>query len=521
MEMNLDVAAYPASGDILNANGTTIGSERPLPTTGPVELYSPDWWLRRLTRRLQNRAAVCDSFYRYYEGDQPLAFASSKFNAAFGARYRRLPANFMPLVIDAERERLIVQGFRFGKNDADRGVWRIWQDNQLDAESQIAHEIALTKGTAYAMVAPGPTITIEDPSETIVETAPGNRRTRLAALKVWHDDDGYYRAYLFLPEYIYKYRSASPRSLDLSTDLTQVAWVPGPPVDESFPVRNAIGVVPIVPLLNRPLRSGVGRSEIEPVMGNQSAINFLRFAALVGADTAALPQRWAKNIEVPIDPDTGRPETPFRSGVDNLWVARRPTPEEVQDYGDKFPDPSFGQFPAADLKPFVDMIREEIGQMSSISRTPYHYLLGTPSSVPPSGESLKASEAPLVKKVGAQAIHFGEGWEETMRVALLAAGQASKARTDGETIWADPETRNEAARTDSILKQYAAGLLPDEVAWEELGYSPQQIERMKALREQEKAAASAAPAPAAPTQAPGAPSGAVPGDPFTSQGVTT
>jgi hypothetical protein len=66
-----------------------------------------------------------------------------------------------------------------------------------------------------------------------------------------------------------------------------------------------------------------------------------------------------------------------------------------------------------------------------------------------------------------------------MRVALLAAGQASKARTDGETIWADPETRNEAARTDSILKQYQAGLLPDEFALEELGYSQQQIERSR------------------------------------------
>ena len=201
----------------------------------------------------------------------------------------------------------------------------------------------------------------------------------------------------------------------------------------------------------------------------------------------AFPQRWAINIDIPVDPDTGQPIAPFKPGVDNLWAMRRPDPDEVAEYGDKVPSPSFGQFPAADLRPYIEMIREEVGQMASISRTPYHYLLGEPTSVPPSGESLKSSEAPLVKKIGAQAIHFGEGWEETMRVALIAAGQGSKARTDGETIWADPETRNEAARTDSILKQYDAGLLPDEFALEELGYSQQQIERISGIRAQERA----------------------------------
>jgi hypothetical protein len=79
-----------------------------------------------------------------------------------------------------------------------------------------------------------------------------------------------------------------------------------------------------------------------------------------------------------------------------------------------------------------------------------------------------------------------------MRVAMLADGQTAKARTDGETIWADPETRNEAARTDSILKQYQAGLLSQEVALEELGYSQQQIARIRGTE----------PVPVAPSEVP-------------------
>lgn len=447
----------------------------------PLELYSPEWWLKRLLARLKERARACAEYHTFYDGDQPLAFASRKFRQVYGSRVAGMPANFMPLVVDAERERLIVQGFRFGNRESDPGTWRIWQNNQLDAESQIAHEIALVKGAAYTLIAPsptGPVITIEDPEETVLETAPGNRRLRLAALKVWTDDDGYSRAYLYLPAEIYKFRSRE-RS---TWSLEKTTWEPLIENDEAWPLTNQLGVVPVVPLLNRPRRDGSGRSEIEPVRGNQLAINFLRFSALIGSDTAALPQRWAKNLDLTPDPNTGQVKAPFKTGEDTLWATRRPTAEEVSEYGDKFPYPEFGQFPAANLTPFVEMIREEVGEMSSISRTPYHYLLGTPQSVPPSGESLKSSEAPLVKKVIAQSVHFGEGWEETMRVALLAASQSSKARTDGETIWADPETRNEAARTDSILKQFQAGLLPDEVALEELGYSQQTIARIAALK---------------------------------------
>lgn len=493
----LDFSRFPHSGDILSDAGTTIVPTGGVARSTPVEIYSPEWWLDRLLRRLLGRVDACIRFHDFYEGRQPLAFASDKFVTEYGARVGKFPANFMPLVVDAERERLIVDGFRFGtKPESDRGVWKIWQQNQLDAESQIAHEIALSKGIVYAAVDPtadGPSITIEDPTETIVETAPGNRRTRLAALKVFLDDDGYNRAYLYLPDEIYKYRSDKRRSDSTVTGLSQVTWQPYVEEGEDFPLVNRLGVVPIIPLINRPQRNGMGRSEIEPVMGNQLAINFLRYAALIGSDVAALPQRWAKNLDLEVDPDTGQVKQPFRTGRDTLWATRRPTSAEVDEYAGKIPEVDFGQFPAADLGPFVRMIEEEIGMMASNSRTPYHYLLGSPTSVPPSGESLKSSEAPLVKKVVAQEIHFGEGWEETMRVALLADGQTTKAKTtDAETIWRDPETRNEAARTDSIIKQYVQGLLPDEIALEQLGYSQQQIERVLAIRAAEKAQRQAA-----------------------------
>jgi hypothetical protein len=469
----------------MNANAIKLG-----PST-PLEVGTPEWWARRLLSRLRARDGHYKSLADFYHGDQPLAFASDKFRQTFGSRYGQLTANFMPLVVDANRERLIIDGFRFGpKPEADKGVWRIWQANQLDAESLIAHEIALSRGVAYTLVAPpdrrtgeGPLVTIEDPREVIVETAPGNRRIREAGLKAWRDEDGYTRVYLYLPDFIYKYRSVQRRSV-AEASWESMTWEPFRVPDEDWPARNVLGVVPIIPLVNRPERDGSGQSEIEPVMGNQLAINTLRFDALVAAEYVAFPQRWATNIDIPTDEATGKDIAPFRPGVDNLWAVRRPTPDEVAEYADKVPEAKFGQFAQGDLEPYISMIREEIMQMSSNSRTPYHYLLGSQNSNPPSGEALKSVEAPLVSKVRVQAIHFGEGWEETMRVALVAAGQTAKAArsVDAETIWRDPETRNEAARTDAILKQYQAGLLPDDMALEQLGYSQQQIDRIRTKR---------------------------------------
>jgi hypothetical protein len=62
----------------------------------------------------------------------------------------------MPLVVESSVERLKVQGFRFGKSvfEADDDAWAIWQENDLDAESDMAHTEAVKLGEAYWLVAP-------------------------------------------------------------------------------------------------------------------------------------------------------------------------------------------------------------------------------------------------------------------------------------------------------------------------------------------------------------------------------
>jgi len=48
---------------------------------------------------------------RYYRGSHDLAFASAKFQNAFGALFREFALNLCPAVCDSVRDKLIVKGF--------------------------------------------------------------------------------------------------------------------------------------------------------------------------------------------------------------------------------------------------------------------------------------------------------------------------------------------------------------------------------------------------------------------------
>lgn len=478
-------------------------------TTAP-EANSPEWWLIRLLRRLQDRLPELQLYENYYEGNQPLAFASQKFKDAFGERFPAFTSNFSSLVVDGTAERLEVQGFRFGSDDANATVWRYWQENELDAGSQLAHTEALVKGLAYALVEPGeagPVITIEDACDAIVELAPKSRRERRAGLKRWIDDEQRLVVYLYLPDFIYKYRSkerwtdeygsywraATPWAEGYEWKLWDIAKIEPLVIQgEEWPLPNRLGVVPLVELANRPRLQAAGCSDIAPIRSNQDAVNKYRCDALIASEFAAFPQRYLLNFEPETDPATGRPKEPFRAAIDRLWTVPPPDPDI-----ENAPAPSFGQFAAASLEPYTRMIELEVGHISSISRLPYHYLLGSPQSVPPSGESLKSSEAGLVRKVGRAEMFLGEGWEEAMRVALIAGDENASAATfrGAETVWVDSETRNEATRTDSVVKLHAEGVIDDELAWEMAGLTRAQIDDMKERIAARKAEEAAAPAP--------------------------
>ena len=435
-------------------------------------------WFKRLGAVLDQRQGQMQLLDDYYRGNHPLLYASSKFRAAFGNMFMGFSDNWCGVVADALEERLDVEGFRMSSgagDSADDDAWRIWQANGLDAMSQMAHTEALVKGYSCALVwndpdhPETPRITVEDAREVAVALDRGNR-TRLAALKRWADDDDAKTVYatLYLPDRIEKWVSAKGQTAEAGWN-GPAGYLPRRVPDEPWPLPNPLGVVPVVPLVNRPNLRGRGESEIKEIIPIQNAVNKLTLDMLVAAEFAAYRQRWVTGMDIPVDPDTKKPVEPFKSAIDRMFVGE-----------DK--DTRFGSFDVTDLSNYTTAIDKLIGHIASITRTPSHYFMAGASGYP-SGETLKAAETGLVRKALRRMRYFGEAWEEVMRLAFAVLDDKRSEILDSETIWRNPESRNDAVTADMVVKVGSAPIeIPQEMLWEMLGLTPKQIERAKALR---------------------------------------
>jgi hypothetical protein len=453
---------------------------------------TPIWWLRVLDQERISRQPRMLMMDRYYYGDHQLPFLTRTHDAKMRSEFRTLledsRSNFMRLVVDVVEERLQVEGFRLSAaNDvaADRRAWEIWQANGLDADSQVAFIESLVKGVAYLSVwadSDGdgyPDIAVEDPLQTIVGYEPGtNFRRRAAALKVWRDDfSGKDRANVYLPDGIYKFEAADVRREFKAGDPAQLARIEvvrtmawNELEDEFLP--NPFGIVPIVPLRNRPRLLLEGEPEIADVYRIQNQINGFLFLLALAGYFGAHKQRWAVGLKIMEDAN-GKPVEPFDVAVDRLWSSENPNVK-------------FGEFTQTDLSGYISAIEQKTAHIAITTRTPKHYLL--PAGQEPSGDAIKSAESGLIKKVGRKMRPFGEGLEEVLRIARRFDGEQD-APVDSEIVWADPQIQTHAEITDAAIKRFAGGLTTWEQTMEDLGYTQTQIARMKQVRDEEAAAA--------------------------------
>lgn len=434
----------------------------------PLEPLSPNWWVARLYKQLVARRGMVDFYNDYYIGEHPLPWLAPQARDEFRRILKMTRSNYMGLVCDATAERAHIEGFRLGPEEkqADADTWRIWQANNLDSDFDMGILESLISGQSYTLVAPNrddektPHIWVEHASQAIVEYEPGsNRRKRAAGLKVWDDDwTQEVHATLYLPGFIYKFKAQRPQS---GVAPTNPEWNPREVQGEDWPAKNPLGVVPLIEIPNNPRLLTGGVSELFDVTDVQDRINKTVADRLMTQDYGAFPQKWA--VAWPNEDDDGNPNT--------IDIGRnRMVTTEVK-------ETQFGQWDAAPLDPYSGAKKEDVKDIASRTRTPAQYLLGEMSNV--NGETLKASESGLVSKSRHRMTPWGEGAEETVRVARLAAGLPVAGGLSMETIWRNPEFRTEAELTDAVVKKVSAGIISMRQAREDLGYTEAQIARME------------------------------------------
>lgn len=475
------------------------------PFLDTTTVTSPGWWLDRLSRRLDARVSGMTKYADYYAGRHPLMFATQKFREAFGDLFREVAVNFCEVVVDKLVERLEVQGFRLDSGEEANGqAWDYWQRNRLDSDFAKGIREGFIKGE-FAMTVWGedgvPRMTVEDPLLVIVAVDPSDTSKRRAALKRWYDGDlGQVFGTLYLPDAIYKFQSQtgvadpviSPTlgnvpMLYAFNAVGGIHWERRMVDGEPWPLPNALRAVPVVPFPNKPDLADIGVSELKNVIPIQDSINKLMSDLLIGSEFGAFRQRYAVNVNLEVNPDTGRPIEPWRIAVDRLLTA--PPPADPAQ-----PEVKFGEFSQTDLGGYIGAIEMALKDLAVITRMPPHYLLGN-TGVWPSGESLRSAETGLVRKAQDRMRDLSEPLEEVIRLAFQAAGRGGMEDVQIETLWANPETQTESAHVDALVKMQSLGV-PEEAIWEEIPASPTKIAHWKALRDiAEKEAAAKAPPP--------------------------
>lgn len=415
--------------------------------------------LERLSRVLDVTGPPLLDLNAYYSGTQPLTFLSAEAKEALGDRLRSLAVNFPKLAVDSLAERLSVEGFQID-GAYDGPVWQAWLNNEMDEGQHLIHteELAIRRGFVLVWARPdgSPSISVESALDTAVERDPVTREVTAAA-KRWVADNKAH-AMLFEPHQITGYMSHA--SVPTGGVVPPEGWQ----VSRSIP--NPLGVVPVVPFVNRGRLLDVdGVSEMEPVLDLADALNKLTADLMVSSEFFARPRRWVTGLEVEED-DDGNPVNPFGTEARRVWQSESP-------------ETRFGEFGATNLAGYSSAVAIITQQIGALTGLPPHYL-GLHGDQPASADAIRSSESSLVSKAVARQRTFGKSWAQV--AALVSMVSTGRRPAIVKPVWASPETRTPAQAADAAAKLVAAGIVPVEQALDDLGYSPEQVAGMRVMR---------------------------------------
>jgi hypothetical protein len=442
---------------------------------------SPDWLLDRHGRQILQQQARYDRLERYVSGDHPLPVGDQRYVKAMHELQRRARTNYVQLVTVAPVERMHVVGFRFGDSgEADRDAAKIWQASDMDYQAPLLHFSAATFGDAYVTVSPPdpqtglPVLTVEDPRYFSCEMDPAKVNSPIAAVKLWQDDiAGRTFAVVMTADGFYTYAGPAITDQDLTVPgLTRRLFGLSASWELVSTEANPIGRIPVVRFPWVLSFRGKSFAEGEGVLDIQDRINQEVFNRLVISRAQAFRQRMIVGAKSPADKGRGK-KPPFDPGADVLWVLDNP-------------DAKMFEAKEADINQLLAAIRDDVGDIAAITKTPPHYLLGEVVNV--SGDALKAAETGLVSKVKLRCRSMGWGWERAMRLAFAWMGDSRADDVTSEVLWADPEVKSRAELADALTKEVSAGV-PLELAMRRAGFLPEEIAFTTAERRKAEAKA--------------------------------
>ncbi|MFB7244635.1 phage portal protein [Streptomyces populi] len=432
-------------------------------------------------KELTGARPAYDQAALYYDGKVPEVFTSLRIRRALAARHVDFDLNFAKTPVDAVTDRLEIAGIT-GKDDEQTAlISQIWQDNQLDLEMPDVFRRAGEYGDAYLMVLPvedgdGKVVRVEmfynSPQTVRVIYDEENPRRKAFTIKRWCDGP-YLRAEVQYDDRTERWTTSADSRGEQPGDWQP--WPADPEDPESWVIEHEWGEQPTFHFrTDRPY----GTPEHYGAYGPQNAITKLQSTHMGTVDYQGFPQRYALTETANTDtsdlepgdfddgdwPQDDRGTGPSDSGDDSSLKAG---PGEMMLLrGFK----AVGQFDAAQPNVFLDPITFNVRAMAVICTTPLH--LFDPSGDQPSGQSVRAQDAPFTKKVSNRQLSYGATVREAFVFALRRLGIADPVVT---VHWKPAETIDDVEGWQTVQAKIAAGV-PRRQALVEAGYRSEQVD---------------------------------------------
>lgn len=429
---------------------------------------------------LQGRRSQIQHFESYFRGDQTLQYASEEFKKFHGDRFKGWSDNWCGVVGSAAPELTEFAGIHLGEDeddlsDAERVLLRDWNLNDGQAQSSQGFLSGAVTSRSFALVwgdgDDEPALTWEHGSQAIVGYHDNGKQRD--GLKAWVDGNLEF-ATLYTPDQVWKFERDAVTSSGIilpSAYAMPGGWRMREVAGEPWPIRNPLGVVPLVEFPNRPLLGKGPISDIAGVIAAQDAINLLWAYLFGAADFASHPARVVMGQEppkVPILNAEGQKVGEKPIDIEQLtrgrmlWLTGQAT--------------SIGQWDAAKLDVFTGVVDTLVKHVGAQTKTPLNYL-GALSNV--NGETLDGLRIPLHNKVRDGQKHLNGPMREVFRRFALARNNDAVAEQCRTAVigWKNPETATDAQMSDAALKDKQIGWSAAGILERRYGMSQQEIDR--------------------------------------------
>lgn len=276
---------------------------------------------------------------------------------------------------------------------------------------------------------------------------------------------------------------------------------------------HSLGRVPMEPLPYRPaLGRPFGRSRISrEVMSITDRVVRAGFRTEVSSDLYAAPALLLLGADETMFQNSQGEKVPLWS-----WYMGRLKSLPKDEDGDK---PDLQVIPQQSMEPFLAMKRALAAEFASATSLPIS-ALGIVQDNPSSAEAIYAAKEDLVVEAQNTTRSIGYGLNRIVQDAICLRDGIPVSEMDDEvrnlaTRWRNPAMPSVVSQSDAVVKQISAipELAQTDVALEELGYSAEQIVRIRSQIKRAQAGgvldrllastpALAAPAPQEPAEAP-------------------